>query len=730
MADSHDAPSDDPRVGNTLSGKWKLDRLIGIGGMASVYAASHRNGALAAIKVLHPEFARSAESRTRFLREAYIANKAGPGAVRVLDDDVDDDGAPYLVMELLVGEPVDVRAARTGDQLPLREVLWIARETLATLEIAHANGIIHRDLKPGNLFWTRTNTLKMLDFGIARLHTHTGERTAAGVIFGTPGFMAHELALGLSAEVDGRSDIWAVGAIMWNLLTGQDVHPSNGMNELIAAATARAASIATIDEGLPPEVVEIIDRALQFEQADRYPSARAMREAVVRVAGGDPVKAAVMRGPSLTPLGTPPMGVPTQGADEPPAAGFATGMSDDDTLALRGLFELIELAILSRAELESRGEDRWLTAARLGSFRKLEMAYQHAVKALDLAHIGLFWNVLPEGFATKQGLLWIAKDPLPKTPEKMWAEGVRMLGLLPGLALEEFGEIVRLVRGDLAPFVDYATFLQAAQLPHLVYRIDPTKPGMPEHPSISIDSAVSSQGADVPSMLQAFGDSDPALRAALLHRLERVGDGHEASIGLLLPGAGIELAMGLLRVLQTLGTAAARDAIREGEKSAFPIVRIEAMSFVDPTGERVRTEVNALLEAADPRARLDGLALLETYRVGAAAQPLAVRIKSASFDLLPRDERRKALSVLGALLPSRAETIAIGLLQDQRVISAEAHETTRELACEALGVIGSSRDAREALTAAASGRARTSERVWTAAAVALEAFTARIGERS
>ena len=83
----------DPRVGKTL-GKWTLERLLGVGGMASVYAASHRNGAVAAIKILHPEFARIAEARSRFMREAYIANKAGPGAVRVLDDDVDDDGAP------------------------------------------------------------------------------------------------------------------------------------------------------------------------------------------------------------------------------------------------------------------------------------------------------------------------------------------------------------------------------------------------------------------------------------------------------------------------------------------------------------------------------------------------------------------------------------------------------------------------------------------------------------
>src|ERR1019366_8911107 len=98
--------------------------------------------------------ARHTEARTRFLREAYIANKAGAGAVAVLDDDVDDDGAPYLVMELLKGETVDRRAERLGGSLEVTDVLWIVSQTLATLESAHGNGIVHRDLKPENLFWT------------------------------------------------------------------------------------------------------------------------------------------------------------------------------------------------------------------------------------------------------------------------------------------------------------------------------------------------------------------------------------------------------------------------------------------------------------------------------------------------------------------------------------------------------------------------------------------------
>jgi serine/threonine protein kinase len=727
MADPCDSAGNDARVGTAL-GKWTLDRLVGVGGMASVYAASHRNGAVAAIKILHPEFARIAEARSRFMREAYIANTAGPGAVRVLDDDVDDEGAPYLVMELLTGESVDARAERMGGRLKVLEVLWIAHEMLVTLEVAHKNGIIHRDLKPENLFWTSDDVLKILDFGIARLHANTSERTVAGTIMGTPDFMAPEQALGRPEEMDARTDIWATGAIMFCLLTGRDVHPPTGENPLIAAATHHATPIALVDPSLPEEVARVVDRALQFERDARYPNARAMREDIERFAGADemapsvppPPPPAAKRRVASTASSTFP-------SHEASSAGFTSGMSEESTRALRDLFGLIELMLLSRAELEARGEPRWLEAAHLGSFRKLQMAYRHAVTALSTAHIGLFWNVLPEGFTTKLGGVWTPTPPLPSTPAAMYEGGVRMLGLLPGLALEEFGEVVRLINGDIAPFTDFATFLQASQLEHLVYRIDPTKPGMPEHDSISIDSTMSGQ-ANVVGMLDALASSDPALRAALLKRLERVGAGSERSIGALLATSSLQLAMGLLRVLHALGTPAAREAMMEAKKSKVPLVRIEALASLEPGSAQLEAELHDLLAARDPRERLDGLLALETYRIKAAAPALALRIRAPSFDVLPAEERRQALFALGALLPVRAEKVAIALLQDQRSISAQEHESTRELACELLGRVGTSPEGREALETAATTRFRTSEGVREAARVGLEAFDGRAAD--
>ena len=123
------------RVGRLISGKWRLDALIGVGGMAAVYMATHRNGSMSAVKILHEEVSLNQEVRERFLREAYIANKVNhPGTVKVLDDDKDEQGAPYIVMELLRGETVETRAQKAGGRLPIADTLEILDQTLAVLE--------------------------------------------------------------------------------------------------------------------------------------------------------------------------------------------------------------------------------------------------------------------------------------------------------------------------------------------------------------------------------------------------------------------------------------------------------------------------------------------------------------------------------------------------------------------------------------------------------------------
>ncbi|MCB9575732.1 MAG: protein kinase [Polyangiaceae bacterium] len=272
------------RVGSTLCGKWSLDRVLGVGGMATVYAATHRNHARAAIKILHPEIALDAEVTPRFLREGYVANMVDhPGTVKVLDDDVDETGAPFLVMELLEGETLEARWARKGEKLPVSEVLALTIRVLDVLASAHDKGIVHRDLKPENLFLTTSGELKVLDFGIARLRemSSSASQTRTGSLLGTPAFMAPEQARGRWDDVDARTDIWAVGATVFTLLTGRFVFEAETVQEqLIMAATAKAPPIGSLVPEIPPELGEIIDRALSFDRFQRWPDARSMQSAL------------------------------------------------------------------------------------------------------------------------------------------------------------------------------------------------------------------------------------------------------------------------------------------------------------------------------------------------------------------------------------------------------------------------------------------------------------------
>ncbi|HEY8091094.1 MAG TPA: protein kinase [Polyangiaceae bacterium] len=271
------------RIGTTLNGKYRLDRLLGVGGMASVYAATHRNSKRVAVKVLHAELSLHPGLRTRFMREGYLANTVDhPGAVTVLDDDVAEDGSAFLVMELLEGETLAEACDRHGGRLPLRAVLSVAYQVLDVLAAADAKSIVHRDIKPPNLFLTRTGHVKVLDFGVARLRELGGEyATHSGLAMGTPAYMAPEQALGRTEEVDGLTDVWAVGATMFALLTGGPVHEaSTPQEQMVFTATRSARTLASVSPDLPSAMTAIVDRALAFERGSRWPGAAAMRDAV------------------------------------------------------------------------------------------------------------------------------------------------------------------------------------------------------------------------------------------------------------------------------------------------------------------------------------------------------------------------------------------------------------------------------------------------------------------
>jgi len=283
------------RVGQTLAGKWRLDKLLGMGGMAAVYEATHKNNLKSvAVKVLHAELQRNEAVRTRFLREGYVANKVGhPGAVSAIDDGVDESGAVYLVMELLSGKSLAQRTDSVGGRLDQKEVVVVAEGILDVLAAAHAQNVVHRDLKPDNIFLTGEGGVKVLDFGVARVLENTGEaKTRTGVVMGTPEYMPPEQARGRSEHIDGRSDLWAVGAMMFRLITGRYVHVAETQNEvLLLAMTEHAKPIRDVKPDVHPKVAEVIDKVLKYEPLDRYQTAEEMRKALKEaLAALDPPK--------------------------------------------------------------------------------------------------------------------------------------------------------------------------------------------------------------------------------------------------------------------------------------------------------------------------------------------------------------------------------------------------------------------------------------------------------
>jgi serine/threonine-protein kinase len=313
------------RVGTVLKDKFTLDSILGVGGMATVYAATHRNGKKVAVKLLHPTYAADPDLVKRFLREGYVANKIEhPGCVNVLDDDADGD-AVFLVMELLEGQSLEKFTRTGGTRMPLEQILRVADEALDVLAVAHAKGITHRDIKPANLFLTRDGRTKVLDFGIARVVGAgiDGSATQTGMALGTPAFMPPEQARGRKNEIDARTDLWSLGATMFALIVGdRPRRAETGAEELLLAMTAPMPALRERAPDVPMPIAAVIDRALAFEREARWPDARTM-QAALRQAAGSLVD--VPRDASAPRVDTAPIVVGSSSQLHDPTTQLATG---------------------------------------------------------------------------------------------------------------------------------------------------------------------------------------------------------------------------------------------------------------------------------------------------------------------------------------------------------------------------------------------------------------------
>lgn len=275
------------RVGTLIAGKWQIESVLGVGGMATVYGAVHaHNKRKVAIKILHPEYQHIEDIRGRFAQEARAANRVSHrGAVPVLDDGELEDGAPYLVMDRLEGQSLQRRLEKAGGALPAAEVFSIAESLLSILEAAHAASVLHRDVKPDNVFLTSEGEVKLLDFGISKvLGADQTHKTQVGAMMGTPSFMSPEQARGRWDELDARADLFAVGATMFMVLSGRAIHQADTINELLLKVmTERAPDLTKLVPDLPPLAGQLVNRALAFDRRERFESAHEMLLAVREV---------------------------------------------------------------------------------------------------------------------------------------------------------------------------------------------------------------------------------------------------------------------------------------------------------------------------------------------------------------------------------------------------------------------------------------------------------------
>ena len=451
------------RLGKTIKGKYRLDSMLGIGGMATVFACTHRNGSRMALKILHSEFARDVGIRDRFLREGYVANRVEhPGRVAILDDDVTEADEPFLVMELLEGETLQQMWKRMSRKVPIPDALYVAEQTLDTLEAFHVLGIVHRDIKPANIFVTKENAVKLLDFGVARMREAGGDKTRAGTALGTPSFMAPEQAMGLTEGVDGRADVFSIGATLYAILSGQRLHQGRSDNEaFILAATQPAPSLARVAPDLPVEMIALVDKALAWDPRNRFDSAKIMREECLRLlALHRPQAAQAQVAQAAVPQ---PMAAAVVVAPQEPVEQAALE-TDPAVQRLVDIFRRIE---------------RLLPAVRQYGWQhpecdnKLRATHQAFVEALNEDRSSVYWGLMPYSFNHRQQTVWEPTAPFDTVPYHLFAAGVRSFRVQPGVTEQEVRGLCEVLMTDpyrdLTPEDDIATALWERQLTHIRY---------------------------------------------------------------------------------------------------------------------------------------------------------------------------------------------------------------------------------------------------------------------
>jgi len=278
------------REGDLLAGKYRVERVLGVGGMGIVVAARHEQlEQRVAIKFVRDEALGNEEAVERFLREARSAVRLkSEHAARVLDVGTLESGAPYMVMEYLEGSDLSVVLEERGP-LPVEEAADYIVQACEAVAEAHAAGIVHRDIKPQNLFLARTvggaARIKVLDFGVAKSLVSSGGAAMGALtqtrsMLGSPLYMSPE-QMRSSRDVDARADVWALGVVLFELLTRRWPYEAESMPELcLKVVSDPPLSLASLRSDVSPEVVTIVERCLEKEPGKRFANAAELASAL------------------------------------------------------------------------------------------------------------------------------------------------------------------------------------------------------------------------------------------------------------------------------------------------------------------------------------------------------------------------------------------------------------------------------------------------------------------
>jgi serine/threonine protein kinase len=275
---SSDKQSAEAMIGTVLEGAYRIDGLLGEGGMGAVYAATQlRLDKRVAVKVMARELAANPEALARFHREARVTSGLGhPHIVQVFDFSTTPTGEPFIVMEFLEGKDLDHHLRRAGRLSPT-EVVRIIKQVASALAATHAKDIVHRDLKPANIYLLEaageTDFVKVLDFGISKVRAATTKLTQSAAVMGTPNYMSPEQALGKVDDIDARTDQWALACIAWECLSGEGPFVGENVPSILFQVVHESPpSLSAKVAGLNPQVEGVLLRALAKDKNDRFDS--------------------------------------------------------------------------------------------------------------------------------------------------------------------------------------------------------------------------------------------------------------------------------------------------------------------------------------------------------------------------------------------------------------------------------------------------------------------------